>query len=234
MVRLAPELRASPPRDVDELAARAASLEGVPLERLAASFPPFLRLGVAERSQLHTKGKVGELVERVLGATAGTGAILDFPHLGVELKTIPVDARGRPTESTFVCAFSVADADRAEWATSWTRQKLAHVLWVPVHTDAAGSRSVGRAVFWRPTATQEAVLQGDFDDVMGRIGIGDIESVTAHLGRWLQVRPKAADGAARTIAFGGEGERIDTVPRGFYLRARFTGALLRDPTAEPA
>lgn len=204
------------------------------MQTLAASFSAFASLGLDERSQLHTKGKVGELVERVLGASPAPGAVLDFPELGVELKTIPVDARGRPTESTFVCAFSVAEADSAEWETSWTRQKLAHVLWVPVAADEEGRKIIGEPVFWRPTAEQDAILRADFDDVMGRIGIGDIESVTAHLGRWLQVRPKAANGSARTVAFGGEGERIDTIPRGFYLRARFTGALLRDPTAEPA
>ena len=60
-----------------------------------------------------------------------------------------------------------------------------------------------------------------------------IEELTAHRGRWLQVRPKARDGSVRTIAWGSEGEAIATVPRGFYLRARFTAALLGDPSALP-
>jgi DNA mismatch repair protein MutH len=77
------------------------------------------------------------------------------------------------------------------------------------------------------------VLRGDFDDVVGLIGIGRIEELTAHRGRWLQVRPKARDGSVRTIAWGGGGEAIATVPRGFYLRARFTGAVLADPSALP-
>jgi DNA mismatch repair protein MutH len=47
------------------------------------------------------------------------------------------------------------------------------------------------------------------------------------------VRPKARHGSARTVAFGGEGEAIATVPRGFYLRARFTGAILADAAAVP-
>jgi len=37
----------------------------------------------------------------------------------------------------------------------------------------------------------------------------------------------------RTLAWGSEGEAIATVPRGFYLRTRFTGALLADPAALP-
>ena len=57
--------------------------------------------------------------------------------------------------------------------------------------------------------------------------------VSAHLGRWLQLRPKARDGRARTVAFGREGEVVETVPRGFYLRPSFTRALLADPAALP-
>ena len=124
-----------------------------------------------------------------------------------------------------------------EWSTSWVRSKLGHVLWVPIVSSAPGdpaeARRVGTPLFWRPTAEQERVLEADFDDVMGAIGIGGIEGVTAHTGRWLQVRPKAQNSRARTIAFGAEGERIATVPRGFYLRARFTEAILVDPAATP-
>ncbi|MFO0659891.1 MAG: hypothetical protein U0165_08690 [Polyangiaceae bacterium] len=47
----------------------------------------------------------------------------------------------------------------------------------------------------------------------------------------MQIRPKAANGSARTTAFGPDGEKISTVPRGFYLRAKLTGAILSDPTA---
>ncbi|MFI5300913.1 MAG: DNA mismatch repair protein MutH, partial [Polyangiales bacterium] len=84
-----------------------------------------------------------------------------------------------------------------------------------------------------PTAEQEAALAADFDEIVGLIGAGGIERVTAHLGRWLQVRPKARDGSARTRAWDRDGDPIETVPRGFYLRARFTGAILREPSAMP-
>jgi DNA mismatch repair protein MutH len=94
-------------------------------------------------------------------------------------------------------------------------------------------RTIGEPLLWSPTSEQEAVLRGDFDDVVGLVGVGRIEELTAHRGRWMQVRPKAAHGRVRTAAFGPGGERIETIPRGFYLRARFTGALLADPAALP-
>jgi DNA mismatch repair protein MutH len=218
--------RRSPPRDVDDLAARARGIEGRTLAELAWGLG-FDLGGDAVR----TKGKAGELVERALGARGGSSAVHDFPELGVELKTIPIGARGVPRESTYVCTLAVAEADAAEWATSWVRAKLAHVLWVPILTD--DESRIGATLLWRPTREQEAQLAADFDDLVGAIGMGGIEGLDARAGRWLQVRPKARDGRARTIAYGPDGERIATVPRGFYLRARFTGAILRDPQAMP-
>lgn len=225
----APPAPIAPPRDLEELLQRARSLTGVRLGDLAHALSRSLA-----GAPVHTKGKQGELVERALGATAGSSAVPDFPHLGVELKTIPLDARGVPRESTFVASFQVADAEYAEWETSTTRHKLACVLWVPVHDAASmAERVLGAPLLWRPTPEQEAILRDDFDTLMGIIGVGGIESLTARDGRWLQVRPKAADGTKRAVALGPEGERIATVPKGFYLRARFTGALLADATATP-
>jgi DNA mismatch repair protein MutH len=213
------------------LLARAVELEGRTLGELAASVSLSLAGGTSR-----TKGKAGAVVERVLGATGGSAAVCDFPELGVELKTIPVREDGHPRESTFVSAFSLADADRAEWSSSWVRRKLACVLWVPVLTPegrALAERRIGRPLLWRPTPAQEAVLAADFDTIMGLVGIGRVEALSARAGRWLQARPKAAHGRVRTLAYGADDERIEALPRGFYLRARFTGAILRDPAATP-
>ena len=201
-----------PPSDEAELIARARALVGRRLGELVVG--------------LHTKGKGGELLERALGATGGSQATWDFPDLRVELKSIPLDVRGKPKESTFVCAFPLADADRAAWETSWARSKLSRVLWIPLHMEAGGARRVGEPVLWSPTAEQEAVLKDDFEEIVGQIGIGGIEGVSAHLGTYLQLRPKAAHGRVRTVVRGREGDLVATVPRGFYLRARFTAEIL--------
>lgn len=175
----------------------------------------------------HRKGKTGELLERALGAVGGSSAQPDFPTLGVELKTIPVDHAGKPQESTFVCALSLREVERLEWESSPVRHKLAHVLWLPIVGDG-DLATIGRAQLWRPTAEQESVLRGDFEELVGTIAIGKLESVTARIGRWLQMRPKAAHSRVRTRVLDEAGQAVWTVPRGLYLRARFTGALLRD------
>jgi len=216
-------MQLEPPCSLAELSARVAALTGCAVAELER------RLGVSNLGPMrHRKGKTGELVERALGAVGGSLRGPDFPELGVELKTIPLDGLGRPRESTFVCSLNVRDADRMDWDSSLVRAKLACVLWVPI-LGAGAERQIGSPMFWRPSAQQLAVLRGDFDELVGMIAIGKVESLTARLGCWLQVRPKAANSDARARLLDEDGSAVWTVPRGFYLRARFTGALLRDP-----
>ena len=221
------------PQTEAELLGRARELTGHRIGEIAAALGVSLALG---GDGVSTKGTMGALIERALGATGGSAAVPDFPHLGVELKTIPVDREGRPRESTFVCTLSLADADRAEWAISWVRRKLARVLWIPIlipESRALADRTIGTPLLWRPTPAQDAVLRDDFDEIMGLIGIGAVDRLTARTGRVLQARPKAAHGRVRTAAFGPDDEPTTALPRGFYLRAGFTGAVLRDAGAIP-
>jgi DNA mismatch repair protein MutH len=226
--------RVPPPRDEADLLARARGLTGFSVDAIATRFGMTVA-GHASR----TKGKVGVLLEQALGASGGSQATWDFPSLRIELKTIPVDSRGFPRESTFVCVAPIVDADRAEWASSWVRAKLARVLWVPIEVGPGRQatpgaiRRIGEPLLWSPTSEQERGLADDFEEIVGQIGAGGIEGVSGRLGRWLQMRPKAAHGRVRTFAIGGDGETVAVVPRGFYLRARFTGAILREPAALP-
>lgn len=211
------------PQDCLELVSRARSLEGVSLVELARALGDTGDLSTRRR-----KGRIGQLLERALGAVGGSAAGPDFADLGVELKTIPIDAEGRALESTFVCRVSLRAAESVDFEASHLRAKLSCVLWISILGHTTRPR-VGRALLWRPTPTQESVLRADYDDVMGAIAIGHIEGIDARVGRWLQLRPKAAHGGVRTRAYNAEGGPLLTMPRGFYLRARFTSALLRDP-----
>lgn len=213
--------RVAPPATEEELVARANALEGRSLADLART------LGMpAPAAGVRGKGKAGELVEAALGGEGSSRAEVDFPSLGVELKTIPVDARGVPVESTYVCRVRVEDAEYAEWSTSWVRAKLARVLFVPILDGP--TRTIGAPVLWSPSPSQSSQLQADFDDIMGLLGAGRVEDVTAKIGVYLQLRPKAADGTPRALAFDRDGAPVRTVPRGFYLRASFTRELLAD------
>ncbi len=224
MASVSPFAPSAPASEV-ELVARARTLAGLRLGELAARLgrpvPPDLR---------RAKGFVGQLVELGLGATAGSRAGPDFAHLGIELKTLPVDASGRPVESTFVCTISLPDVGDLEWENSPVRAKLARVLFVPVEGERerpVGERRLGAPLVWSPNVEEERDLKFDWDELAGRIGRGDVESITGHLGRYLQVRPKAADSHARRRAFDGDGVAFAALPRGFYLRAVFTARIVR-------
>ena len=217
------------PRDAPktelELLERARAVAGLRLDEIArgAGVPVPIDLRRA-------KGFVGQLVERVLGASAGSRAGPDFAVLGVELKTLPLDARGRPVESTFVCTIPLVRVGDIEWLESPVRAKLKRVLFVPVEGERerpVAERRIGEPFLWSPSAEEEADLRFDWEELSGRIGRGDVESVTGHLGRFLQVRPKAADSRSRRMARDAEGVAFAALPRGFYLRATFTERVVR-------
>lgn len=217
-------LRVDPPQSQEELLERAHALTGQSLGDIARG----LRMAIPD-DPVHGKGKPGELLERALGATGGSRAEHDFPDLQIELKSIPVDEKGAPRESTYVCKIQLEDADSVEWEDSWARRKLSRVLFVPVVTPDGSpvlSRSVGAPVLFVPTPEEDRVLRSDYEDAMGLVALGRVEELTAHTGTWLQVRPKARDGSARTLTFGPEREAILAMPRGFYLRPTFTAKLL--------
>jgi DNA mismatch repair protein MutH len=221
----------SPPQTDTELLARAEALAGQTLAELAE------RLGVAVPADLRrAKGFVGGLLERALGASAGSRAVPDFPELAIELKTLPVDRHGAPLESTFVCTIPLADIGDVEWESSRVRRKLLRVLWIPVEGEraiAVGARRIGHPLLWSLSAEDEQALRQDWEELAGLIGRGHVESLSGHLGRYLQIRPKAADSRSRRLGFDAEGVPFSALPRGFYLRASFTRSLLQRHYALP-
>lgn len=175
------------------------------------------------------KGWIGELMEQVLGASASSLPQPDFPHLGIELKTLPIDARGRPRESTYVCTVPLEEAVGENWENSWVRRKLARVLWIPIQADPAialAERRIGSALLWSPDAHEEAQLRRDYEDLMELVYTGQIDRISARFGEVMQIRPKAPHARARRRALGADGARVLANPRGFYLRASFTAAIL--------
>jgi len=190
---------------------------------------------------LHAKGWAGQLLERALGATAGSKDVPDFQALGIELKTLPVNRAGWPCESTFVCTIPLRDVASTEWQDSRVYRKLRRVLWIVLQGSRdipVGQRTIGSPLLWSPDAKENALLEQDWDELAGLIGRGSIESITGHIGQVMQVRPKARNAQARRIAFDADGVAVAQLPRGFYLRASFTGGILQRafvmPRLEPA
>jgi len=219
------------PQSEQQLLESCAAIAGQTLEQLAnlchVNFPTELK---------HAKGLTGQLLEKVLGATAGNAAEPDFQQLGIELKTIPVDINGKPRETTYVCTVPLTDNNGYNWEQSWVREKLARVLWVPVEADPQiplAHRRIGSGILWSPSIEQLQVLQQDWEELMQIVVTGQFENLTAKIGNYLQIRPKAANSKTLTQATDQSGAPCLTSPRGFYLRTQFTTVILEQGFVMP-
>jgi DNA mismatch repair protein MutH len=212
------------PTSLDDLTHRIRAVEGLTLGDLAH------HLGITLPEQLTThKGLAGQLLEKVLGADAGNESRPDFSQLGIELKTIPVNAQRRPRESTYVCTVPL-QAPYPSFEQSVVHAKLSHVLWVPLMTDAprVSDWRILKAVFWQPNDTQFAQLRHDFNELIDMIALGQLDQITSRWGDALHIRPKAANAKQLTHYVGQTGAPEQTLPRGFYLRTGFTTPLISD------
>ncbi|HHF3970442.1 TPA: DNA mismatch repair endonuclease MutH [Haemophilus influenzae] len=212
------------PQTLEQLLSQAQSIAGLTFGELADELhipvPPDLK---------RDKGWVGMLLERALGATAGSKAEQDFSHLGVELKTLPINAEGYPLETTFVSLAPLVQNSGVKWENSHVRHKLSCVLWMPIEGSRhipLRERHIGSPILWKPTAEQERQLKQDWEELMDLIVLGKLDQITARIGEVMQLRPKGANSKAITKGIGKNGEVIDTLPLGFYLRKEFTAQIL--------
>lgn len=175
------------------------------------------------------KGFVGILLEAALVATATSKPEPDFPQLGVEMKSVPIDPDGRPRETTFVCTAELDELMSRTWPTSRVKKKLSRVLFMPIEAHPGidvKDRRIGAGFLWTPSPEEEAALQADWEMHADLIRQGFVDALTAEHGEVLQMRPKAANNKARRRLSDDEGEGYETLPRGFYLRRGFTEYLL--------
>lgn len=179
------------------------------------------------------KGWVGLLLENVLGASASSRPEPDFPTLGIELKTLPINSQGKPLETTFVCVAPLTGLVGVNWQNCWLKKKLSKVLWVPIICDTPfekniplAERRIGSAFLWSPSVEDEQLLAMDWQELTDMIVLGEVENIHGKHGQVLQLRPKAANSKAKTQAFDQHGKPFMTLPRGFYLKIPFTQMLL--------
>ena len=214
------------PQTLEQLLSQAQSIAGLTFGELADELHIPVPIDLKR-----DKGWGGMLLERALGATAGSKAEQDFSHLGVELKTLPINAEGYPLETTFVSLAPLVQNSGVKWENSHVRHKLSCVLWMPIEGSRhipLRERHIGAPIFWKPTAEQERQLKQDWEELMDLIVLGKLDQITARIGEVMQLRPKGANSRSITKGIGRNGEVIETLPLGFYLRKAFTAGILND------
>ena len=164
------------------------------------------------------------------GATAGSRAAPDFPELGIELKTLPVDLQRKPRESTWVCTASLDGSIASRWEESRVYRKLECVLWVPIlpmKGQPLAERRGAMPQLWRADVDEAMTLRGDWEELSALIREGRIDRLDARTGEAFHLRPKAAHSRELVPALDQEGNWTETNPRGFYLRRSFTTKLIQ-------
>jgi len=201
---------------------RCRAIEGYSLSQLAGQ----LQLVIPQHA-LQRKGWAGTALEKALGTNAGNLALPDFVELGIELKTLPILASGKPAESTFVTSIPLLTIHQQTWETSQCWAKLQRVLWIPIEADSNipyVQRRIGKAILWTPSKIEQTILANDWEQLTTMIAIGKLDDLTAKMGEYLQVRPKAPDAQSLCYGLDEQGQRVQTLPRGFYLRSTFTAS----------
>lgn len=211
------------PSSESELLDRAHKLAGLNLTELSnlASLP-------CPTSLHQQKGFRGLLLEHLLGATAGNASAPDFEHLGIELKSLPVSSDGKVKETTFICTAPIPFTE-LDFFDSCFYHKIKRVLWVPVETNdtkTLGELRLGTSFLWSPSSTELRQLQQDWEELSEAMILGQWDTLTAHRGEIVQVRPKAAHSRIKANTHDEDGDATTTGPRGFYLRRFFTQGIL--------
>lgn len=210
------------PDTVDELIACANQLAGKTLGNIAET------QGIdCPHDLTQQKGWVGQLIERALGATNTNSADADFAHLGIELKTLPLNHLHQAKESTFICTAKSPFSTKFEDSLFW--KKCQRILWLPVEAESdlpLATRQIGRAILWQPNTEQTRILKQDWHELTEKLTLGHYADLSAKYGTYLQCRPKAAHSRVIRQHLNDEGDIASMIPRGFYLRTLLTNQVI--------
>ncbi|HQW57955.1 MAG TPA: MutH/Sau3AI family endonuclease, partial [Gammaproteobacteria bacterium] len=103
-------------------------------------------------------------------------------------------------------------------------------LWVPVEADPKiplPDRCIGNAQLWSPDQHTETTLRQDWSELTHMLHLGQIDNLSAKIGTYLQIRPKAAHSRILNPGINEHGEEILINPKGFYLRTSLTQKILQ-------
>lgn len=203
---------------INNLLARAYSLENYSIRQLSQHLK-------IDSSHQKNKGWIGQLLETYFGIDKQNYAGPDFKSLQVELKTIPL-LHTRPMESTYITTLPLHKHFTVNWEQSVVYKKVKRILWIPLISTEKNTppaeKIIGRAVLWEPSFQELNQLKQDWEEFLDKILLGELDLITAHMGTYLQIRPKANNALATCWTINTEGEKIKTLPRGFYLRPILT------------
>jgi DNA mismatch repair protein MutH len=175
------------------------------------------------------KSGLAILVRRALGVYDDRARIKEFEHFGVEIKTAPVSADGKPYESMSFPRIDHMDIVHDDWDDSDLRSRLERLLIVPVirdyKTQPKEEHVLGRAFFWSPTSEDISAIQAEWERFVDVIRLGQADRLpTAASTGYIHLRPKGRDGRDVEEAPGG----LRVVKRCFWLNSDYVRRIIAD------
>lgn len=192
-----------------------------------------IKYNIQLKENKKNKGYLGNIIENFFGLKNNNKPIKDFDSLGIELKTIPINNRGIPLESTFICSVPLIKNSGLIWNTSYVRYKINRILWVPIEKNKSTNIREYRVKYpflWSPNYEEEKKIKTDWNEIMDMIVLGKINKINSKYGEVLFVKTKTNSKKNYTQAIGENGQPIFTIPKGFYLRKKFTYLLINKNT----
>jgi DNA mismatch repair protein MutH len=198
--------------------ARLESIEGQTIAAVAASLGRQVGRG---------KSAAADVIRALVGQKA-KGRIGDFDRFGVELKTLPIDRRGRPVERTSFPAFVHEELAFETWEASDLLGRLNRILFVPLYRDKGQEQAtavVRPAFFWSPTETELVGISEEWSRICDLIlahKSRDLpkESQT----RFIHVRTHGRNSRDQEPAPGG----FDVTRKSFWLNLDYVETIIRE------
>ncbi|WMY97698.1 MAG: MutH/Sau3AI family endonuclease [Arsenophonus sp.] len=175
------------------------------------------------------KGWIGQLFDNFFGVNLIHQSNIDFPHLGIELKTIPINRYGKPSQNTFVCSLSYINSNNFNWFQSYIRYKLSHVLWILIEEDKKiplKERKIINSFLWKPSKKEENCIQKDWEILMDIIVFGRLEQLNSYYSKILEIKVKSFYKKNQTMSINQNGFIFKNSPIAFYLKKDFTKTII--------
>jgi DNA mismatch repair protein MutH len=203
-------------------------------KKLLARFGPYLGKTLAEigdelkvpRSE--AKSYAASVVRRIVGARSGRSRIAEFEEMGLTLRMTRVGPNLRPYEALSFPAFGYRSLLEESWEDSELLSYVEDMLLVPVHgatrSTPAPRCTLGRPVFWRPSASDLDTIRMEWEIYRLEIERGLADRLTpASETVAIHVRPHARN-AGDTDDAPGIGPLIK---KSFWLNQSFVQSILR-------
>ena len=181
---------------------------------------------------VHTKGKVGNLFEVLPGSDAKSHSSPDFEKIGLELKVVPINEKGKPWETTAITSIDYMEIPSQKWEDSRAYRKTRHILFVPIiqmsKKASIGERRVGKPFLWRPSPQVDSQLKKDWESAAYLIREGRAHELTGRMGLYMQPRTKGRNSTDLVEAPGIDNQIVRVKRRAFYFRVSFTRRIIEE------